>query len=50
VPKIRFNAVIFACIAFFAAAAAGMGSKGTSGQQAFFFCVSVVLNLCAPPA
>jgi hypothetical protein len=27
-----------------------MASGGTSGKQAFFVCVSVVLNLCAPPA
>jgi len=28
----------------------GMGSQGTSGQQAFIFCVCVALHFYAPPA
>jgi hypothetical protein len=41
VPKIRFNVVIFACIAFCAAAAAGMASGGPSGKHLLMFQTSV---------
>ncbi len=46
----HFYELIFVHLASGAAAAAGMASGGTSGKQAFFLCVCVVLNLCVPPA
>ena len=42
--------LIFAYLAFDAAATAGMASGGTSGEHALFVHTHVVLNFYAPPA
>jgi hypothetical protein len=49
-PSTKFMKLIFAYLAFDAAATAGMASGGTSGEHALFVDIHVVLNFCAPPA
>jgi hypothetical protein len=44
--RIRSNELIFVCLAFDAAGAAGTAPTGTSGKQACFVCVSVLFSTC----
>ena len=49
-PCTSLDALMFDYLDFDAAGAADMGPLGTSGEQTFFACISIVLHLCAQPA
>jgi hypothetical protein len=49
-PCTSLDELMFDYLAFDAAGAAGTAPGGTSGEQAYFACIYIVLHLFAPPA